>query len=83
MRIALRSAMYGVLASLVYLFVGGPEVAPCLGGPGFDNAPCVATWLSERPWQAWLLSTPYPEIAGFLVASALTVWWSRRQRRVG
>lgn len=79
MRVALLLGAYAALATLAYVFLG-TSVAPCLGGPGIDNTACAEAWQASRPWWERLLDTPYPEIAGFLVASVLTIWLSRRHR---
>lgn len=81
MRVALSIGMYAALAGLTWIFTS-TQVAPCLGGPAVDNTPCVERWLADRPFGSWLLSTPYLELAGFLAATALTIWWSRRSRRL-
>jgi hypothetical protein len=76
MRIGLLIAAYAVIAVVAYVFLR-PMVPPCFGvvPNGEVSKACYDAWLARE----WLARSPYPEIAGFVAAAALTIWWSRRR----
>jgi hypothetical protein len=77
--VAVLVGMYGIAAYLAAAFLHS-QVAPCLG-LGEVRA-CFETWLVHRSVLEALLDTPYPYVAAFLAASALTIRVAlRRQRR--
>jgi hypothetical protein len=82
MWIAVLIAAYAAIAVVVYVFLGGAQLPPCFGRvpDGQISQACYEMWLAERPWIAWFGSTPYPEVAGFLVATGATIWLARRRR---
>ena len=81
MRVAVLVLLYALIAVVVAVFVGS-SIPPCTGSvpDGRMSQACIDAWLAQRSVIDWLLSTPYPEIAGFVAASAGTIWWSRRRR---
>lgn len=79
MRIALLVAAYAVIAVIAYVSIG-TQVAPCLGGATNDNTACNEAWRASQPWWQRLFDTPLVPTIGFLAASALTIWLSRRRR---
>lgn len=81
MRLVVMIVSYAFIAAIVWVFVG-TAIPPCFGRvpDGRISQACVDVWIANRSFVEWLLATPYPEIAGFLAASALTIWLHGRRR---
>ena len=78
MRIAWLVVAYGVVAVAVfYLFQ--PPIESCLApvpGPAGSEI-CQQGYFARH----WFQLTGYPEVVGFLLATLMTVWWSKRGDR--
>jgi hypothetical protein len=81
-RVALLITFYGLVAAIAGLFMG-TSVPPCFGRvpDGRMSQACIDHWLANRGLVERLFSTSWTPVAAFLLASALTIWWFRRQPR--
>lgn len=75
MRIAWLIVGYGVIAITAY-FMFQPPFESCLAPvPGPVGAEiCQQAYFARH----WLQLTGYPQVVGFLLATLITVWWSKR-----
>ena len=81
MRIAGLIALYAVIAIVGVVFLGS-SVPQCFGdSTGHMSQACVDRWLANRPLFEAFISTPWPAVGFFFVASGLTILWSRRRSR--
>ena len=80
-RVAWLIFLWAVIAVVVTAFLGS-SIPPCTGRvpDGRMSQECIDAWVAQRGAVEWLLSTPFPEIGGFLIASVVTIWWFRRPR---
>jgi hypothetical protein len=80
MRVALLIAFYALLAFVAWLFAGN-QLPPCIGRvpDGRISQECVDHWLATRSPIESVFANPWTAVIFFLVASALTIWWSRRR----
>jgi hypothetical protein len=81
-RLALVIAFYAVVAAVGAVFMG-TSVPPCFGRvpDGRMSQACIDHWLASRSPVEWLFSSPWTAVGFLVVASGLTIWWSRRQAR--
>lgn len=81
MRVALLIALYAVLAAIAVVFLG-VSVPFCSGGiDGRMSQECIDHWLANQSLVERFFGTPWPAVVAFVIASAVTIWWSRRHSR--
>ena len=80
-RVAGLIVLYALIA-IVGVFVFGTSVPPCFGRvpDGKISDVCLNQWLASRSPIDSFFANPWAVAAFVLVATALTIWWSRRRR---
>ena len=67
-RLVVVIALWTTIVVLAGLYFGGGQVAPCLGGPGTNQA-CVEAWRASHParWPVFDITLPWQWLALYVL----------------